>query len=50
MIRVSVFYPYSTEAQFDHRYYAANHMPMVLSKLKPFGCVRWEIDRGQHAG
>ena len=33
MIKVSVFYPYSSGAKFDMAYYLEKHMPMVRQKL-----------------
>ncbi len=50
MIRVSVLYPNSEGATFDHTYYAEKHMTMVLDKLRSFGCERTEIDRGLASG
>ncbi len=50
MIRASVFYPYSPGATFDYTYYAQKHCPMVEEKLRAFGCVRIEIDKGVEGG
>lgn len=50
MIRVSVFYPQTEGARFDHDYYARKHMPLVREKLEPFGIVRAEVDRGVAGG
>jgi uncharacterized protein (TIGR02118 family) len=50
MIRVSVFYPNTPGATFDHTYYAEKHCPMVQERLRPFGCVRIEIDKGLLGG
>ena len=50
MIRVSVFYPQTPGATFDHTYYAQQHCPMVQEKLHAFGCVRIEIDKGLGGG
>ena len=50
MIRGSVFYPYTPGATFDHTYYAQTHCPMVQEKLRAFGCVRIEIDKGLRGG
>ena len=43
MIRVSVFYPATEGATFDHDYYRDKHVPLCVSTWKP---VRAEIDRG----
>jgi uncharacterized protein (TIGR02118 family) len=50
MIRASVFYPNTPGAKFDHKYYKEKHCPMVAERLKPFGCVRIEIDKGLTGG
>ena len=46
MVRVSVLYPNSEEARFDHDYYAGEHMALVWKILGPRGLVRAEVDRG----
>lgn len=43
MIRVSVLYPKSDGAQFDHEYYRTKHVPMAVNGWKP---ARTEIDKG----
>lgn len=50
MICLSVMYPNTPGKKFDHDYYANNHMPMVLGRLKDLGMTRYEIDRGVSAG
>jgi uncharacterized protein (TIGR02118 family) len=50
MIRVTVLYPQRDGLRFDHDYYVRKHMPMVGERLKPFGLVRYEIDRGIAGG
>ncbi|MGD1098241.1 MAG: EthD family reductase [Bryobacteraceae bacterium] len=50
MVCVSVFYPNDPGKKFDHDYYAASHMPMVMDRLKSSGMVRYEIDRGVGGG
>lgn len=50
MIRASVFYPHSPGAMFDFTYYAEKHCPMVVKKLRAFGCVRIDIDKGVEGG
>lgn len=46
MIRVSAFYAYEEGAQFDFEYYRNRHFPLVASLMKPYGLIRYEIDRG----
>jgi uncharacterized protein (TIGR02118 family) len=43
MIRLSVFYPQTEGATFDHDYYRNNHVPLAL---KTWGLDSAEIDRG----
>jgi len=43
MIRLSVFYPTTEGATFDHDYYRDTHVPMVLAA---WGLDEAEIDRG----
>lgn len=50
MIRVSVLYPQRDGLRFDHDYYVHKHMPMVGERLKPFGLIRYEVDRGLAGG
>jgi uncharacterized protein (TIGR02118 family) len=50
MVCVSVFYPNEAGKKFDHGYYAAKHMPMVFGRLKNFGLIRYEVDRGAGEG
>ena len=33
MIKVTVMYPYTEGARFDHAYYRDRHMPMVKARL-----------------
>lgn len=46
MIRVSVLYPDTPGARFDHDYYANSHLPMVRDRLSPMGLVDTGIDKG----
>jgi uncharacterized protein (TIGR02118 family) len=46
MICLSVLYANAAGKRFDYDYYARQHMPMVLDRLKPNGMTRYEIDRG----
>lgn len=50
MIRVSVLYPSGEGKQFDHAYYAQKHMPLVGERLRSFGLLRYEIDKGIAGG
>jgi uncharacterized protein (TIGR02118 family) len=43
MIRLSVFYPSSEGATFDHDYYRDKHVPLAM---KAWGIDDAEIDRG----
>jgi uncharacterized protein (TIGR02118 family) len=43
MIRVSVTYPVTEGATFDHAYYQSTHVPLAVSAWNP---VRTEIDKG----
>jgi uncharacterized protein (TIGR02118 family) len=46
MIRVTVLYPNDPGKRFDHTYFATKHLPMVKDRLKDFGMLRYEVDRG----
>ncbi|HEX5268803.1 MAG TPA: EthD family reductase [Acidimicrobiales bacterium] len=43
MIRVSVFYPSTEGAKFDHDYYRTKHVPLAV---KTWGLSGAEIDKG----
>ena len=43
MIRLSVFYPTTEGATFDHDYYANSHVPLAV---KTWGGAHAEIDKG----
>jgi len=43
MIRVSVLYPKTEGASFDHDYYANSHVPLAIST---WGLAGAEIDKG----
>jgi len=45
MIKVSVMYPYTEGARFDHAYYRERHMPMVKSRLGK-ACSYYTVDKG----
>jgi uncharacterized protein (TIGR02118 family) len=43
MIRLSVFYPVSEGASFDHDYYREKHVPLAV---RTWGLTSAEIDKG----
>ena len=43
MIRLSVFYPTTEGAKFDHDYYRTSHVPLCV---KTWGLAGAEIDKG----
>jgi uncharacterized protein (TIGR02118 family) len=43
MIRLSVLYPATDGATFDHDYYRDSHVPLAV---KTWGVERFEIDKG----
>lgn len=45
MIRITVSYPSSENARFDHAYYHNEHANLIREKLGPLGLQRLEIDR-----
>ncbi|WP_414463814.1 EthD family reductase [Hyphomicrobium sp. DY-1] len=45
MIKVSVTYPNTPNARFDHDYYRDKHMPMVKAKMGDT-CKYYTVDRG----
>jgi uncharacterized protein (TIGR02118 family) len=49
MIKVSVMYPNTPGARFDHAYYRDNHMPMV-ARLMGAACKSYTVDRGLAGG
>jgi uncharacterized protein (TIGR02118 family) len=46
MMRVIVFYPNKPGAEFDYTYYTEKHIPIFKTRMRPFGLVRVEIDKG----
>ena len=50
MVCISVLYPNVSGKKFDHGYYAATHMPLVMDRCKSSGLLRYEIDRGLAGG
>jgi len=49
MIKVSVMYPNTPGARFDHTYYRDTHMPLV-KKLMGNACKYYTVDKGMSGG
>ncbi len=49
MIKVSVMYPNTPGARFDHDYYRDTHMPMVKARLGT-ACLYYTVDKGLVGG
>lgn len=49
MIKVSVMYPNTPGARFNHEYYRDKHMPMVKAKLGD-ACKFYTVDKGLAGG
>jgi uncharacterized protein (TIGR02118 family) len=49
MIKVSVMYPNTPGARFDHEYYRNKHMPLVKS-LMGDSCKYYTVDKGLAGG
>ncbi|WKB53091.1 EthD family reductase [Eleftheria terrae] len=49
MIKVSVMYPNTPGARFDHAYYRDQHMPMVQARLGEH-CRSYTVDKGLAGG
>ncbi len=49
MIKVSVMYPFTAGARFDHGYYKDKHMPMVKAKMGD-ACKSYTVDKGISGG
>ena len=45
MIKVTVMYPYTEGARFDHDYYRDRHMPMVKARLGS-ACAYYTVEKG----
>jgi len=45
MIKVTVMYPYTEGARFDHAYYRDRHMPMVKARLGG-ACAYYTVEKG----
>jgi uncharacterized protein (TIGR02118 family) len=49
MIKVSVMYPNTPGARFDHTYYRDKHMPLVKARMGD-ACLYYTIDKGIAGG
>lgn len=49
MIKVSVMYPNTPGARFDHGYYRDSHMPL-LKRLMGDSCLSYTVDKGLAGG
>lgn len=49
MIKVSVMYPNTPGARFDHAYYGNTHMPLVKSKMGQ-ALLYYTVDKGLAGG
>ena len=49
MIKVSVMYPNTAGARFDHAYYRDKHMPLV-KRLMGEACLFYTVDKGLAGG
>ncbi|MBK6851926.1 MAG: EthD family reductase [Burkholderiales bacterium] len=49
MIKVSVMYPNTPGARFDHSYYRDKHMPLVAARMGS-SCLRYSVDKGLAGG
>jgi uncharacterized protein (TIGR02118 family) len=49
MIKVSVMYPNTAGARFDHTYYRDKHMPLVKARLGD-SCLYYTVDKGIGGG
>jgi uncharacterized protein (TIGR02118 family) len=49
MIKVSVMYPNTPGARFDHAYYRDKHMPLVQARMGDH-CRYYTVDRGLSGG
>ena len=49
MIKVSVMYPNTAGARFDHDYYRDKHIPMLKQKMGD-ACKSYTIDKGLAGG
>ena len=45
MIKVSVMYPNTPGARFDHAYYRDSHLPLIKARMGA-ACLSYTIDKG----
>jgi uncharacterized protein (TIGR02118 family) len=50
MVRISVLYPNEAGKKFDTDYYKNRHMTLVGERLRSFGLIRTEVDKGLAGG
>jgi uncharacterized protein (TIGR02118 family) len=50
MVRISVLYPNEAGKKFDTDYYKNRHMALVTERLRSFGLIRTEVDKGLAGG
>jgi uncharacterized protein (TIGR02118 family) len=49
MIKISVMYPNTPGARFDHDYYRDKHMPLVKARMGD-ACLFYTVDKGLAGG
>jgi uncharacterized protein (TIGR02118 family) len=49
MIKVSVLYPNTPGARFDHTYYREKHMPLLKTRMGR-SCLYYTVDKGLAGG
>lgn len=49
MIKVSVMYPNTPGARFDHAYYRDKHMPLIKERMGD-ACLYYTVDKGLAGG
>lgn len=49
MIKVSVLYPHTPGARFNHDYYRDTHMPLVKARMGA-SCLYYTVDKGLAGG
>ena len=49
MIKVSVMYPNTPGARFDHAYYRDRHMPLLKQRMGKL-CLYYTVDKGLSGG
>lgn len=49
MIKVSIMYPNTPGARFNHEYYRDTHMPLVKTRMGD-SCKHYAIDKGMAGG